>query len=167
MDAQYVVTGAIVIAIFVVLLARREHVWRRSPQRFWTLPLVAVVGGVVAIPAGEVESATGFGLLVVGAAIGLAIGAFRGTARFTDVADERDGRIAYRPNILGSVFLLVIFGAHYAANAAADSEEGLQFLLTILLSLGIGESIGWHTMVFTRWQRLQAAGASRPAPPVE
>lgn len=100
MDAQYGVTGAIVILILVVVVLRREHVWRRTPRRFWMIPIVSAVAIMFAVPASELEnpsmsgSSLAVGLMVVGGLVGLGIGALRGTARFTRVGRDPDGRIA-------------------------------------------------------------------------
>lgn len=67
------------------------------------------------------------------------------------------GRIAYRPNVIGLVALIVIFALHYLANLAANDDEHFQFILTILLTLGVGETFGWHGMVFWRWRSLSGA----------
>lgn len=72
----------------------RSRTWHRSPQRFWTLPIIASIGLIVAAPAGEVVSPAGVGLLVVGAAGGPALGTFRGGARSTTVGVDPDGKIA-------------------------------------------------------------------------
>jgi hypothetical protein len=151
-ETQYVVTGALVIAAVAVLIVRRRRVWHRSPVRFWVLPLVAAIGVLAAVPAGEVDTPAGAGLLVLGGAAGLVLGGIRSRARFTEVGVDEDGSIAYRPNALGLVVLLVVFAAHYLADLLAEEATGLQFLLTVLLTLGVGETIGWHTGVFLRWR---------------
>ena len=97
--------------------------------------------------------------MVVGGLVGLGIGALRGTARFTRVGRDPDGRIAYRPNVIGFIALIVVFALHYLANLAANDDESLQFILTILLTHGVGETFGWHGMVFWRWSRLSRADA--------
>ena len=154
MDFQYVITGAVVIVVLLFLFVRPHHVWRRSPRRFWTIPIIAALAIVIAIPASEVDSPARIGWLVLGAVIGLGAGALRGSARFTLVGSEPDGRVAYRPNIVGIILLLVIFALHYLANFAADSDSSLQFVLTVLLTFGVGETFGWHAMVFWRWSKL-------------
>lgn len=158
MDEQYVITGALIAVFLVLMLFRREHVWRRSPRRFWLVPIGGVVAILVAVPASELEHPGDVGLMILGAVVGLTSGAFRGTARFTNVGADPDGKIAYRPNIIGFVALIVIFALHYLANFAANDDSDLQFILAILLTFGVGETLGWHSMVFWRWRELTRDG---------
>lgn len=161
-ETQYIVTGALLIAGVAVLVLRRDRVWHRSPARFWALPLVAAVAVLAAVPAGEADSAAGVGLLVAGAVLGLVLGGIRSRARFTEVGADEDGSIAYRPNTLGLAVLLVVFASHYVASLVAEEATGLQFLLTLLLTLGVGETVGWHTGVFLRWREERARAGAAP-----
>lgn len=65
--------------------------------------------------------------------------------------------------MLGIVALLAVFGLHYLANLPADSVTALQFVLTVLLSLGVGETFGWHVAVFRRSRRMRDEGRVEPA----
>lgn len=47
---------------------------------------------------------------------------------------------------------------HHLANLAANDDTGLQFILTILPTLGLGETFGWHGMVFWCWSHLARTG---------
>lgn len=53
----------------------------------------------------------------------------------------------------------MVFAPYHLANLAANDDENLQFILTILLTLGVGETFGWHGMVFWRWRHLSRADA--------
>lgn len=160
MAAQYVVPGAIVVVLLAVIVLRRGHVWRRTPRRFWTIPVVTAIGIIVATPASELESPSDVGLVILGGLLGLGIGGLSGTARFTSVGRDPDGRIAHRPNVIGFIALVVVFALHHLANLAANDDTNLQFILTILLTLGVGETSGWHGMVFWRWCHLARTGVA-------
>jgi NAD/NADP transhydrogenase beta subunit len=162
-ESQYIVTGVVVALVLGFLLARREHVWHRSPGRFWTIPVLGAFAILVAVPASDLERPAEVALLIVGALVGLGIGAARGQARFTEVSADPDGKIAYRPNMLGLAAIVVVLALHYVANLIGDAVSGLQLVLTALLTLGVGETFGWHGAVFLRWRRLRDSDADADA----
>jgi len=127
------------------------------------VPILGALAILVAVPASDLERPAEVALLIVGALVGLGIGAIRGRARFTEVSADPDGKIADRPNVLGLVAIVVVLALHSVANLIGDTVGGLQLVPTALLTLGVGEAFGWHGTVFLRWLRLREPNAGAGA----
>src|SRR5579871_1876122 len=113
----------IAVAVGIIIL-RNSRARRLRIETLWVLPVVYVLLLATSLGAAPPPlTPVGVGLLVLGAAVGAALGWQRG--RFTEIRIHPETHdLSSRQSAIGIVFILAIFGVRYFARGLLASNAG-------------------------------------------
>ena len=153
--AQYLIPIVVFAVIFAFRLRRMSRMRPLKLGQLWIVPAIYVVV-VVASLIGQPPTPLGWGLLVVGTALGAAIGWWRGKTVAIHV-DPVSGTLNQKASPLGMLVLLVLVGAKFAARSGGDAVHlDVASLTDALLGLALGTFTAMRVEMFLRGSRLLA-----------